>query len=87
MDKVPEHPAKYPEFSMFKELPAWGFYVRHAKGIVFEQVTIACTKEDYRTAVVLDDVHGIIFNGLKVKEPGKKKEPVFSHRSTDIKFK
>ena len=87
LEKVPEHPAKYPEFSMFKELPAWGFYIRHAKGIILENITISCVKEDYRTPVVLDDVHGISFNGLKVKEPGKKKEFVFSHNSTDIKIK
>lgn len=33
LNKVPEMGASYPEFSMFKELPAWGFYIRHAKGI------------------------------------------------------
>jgi len=87
LEKVPELLAEYPEFSMFKELPAWGFYIRHAKGITFEDVTIICTKEDYRTAIVLDDVHGVNFKGLKVKEPGKKKGPVFSQRSTEIKFK
>ncbi len=87
LDKVPELPANYPEFSMFKELPAWGFYIRHAKGIVFENVTISCDKADYRTAVVLDDVHGLQFKGLVVKEPGKKKSPVFSQKSTEIQFK
>ena len=87
LEKVPELPAEYPEFSMFKELPAWGFYIRHARGITLENITISCAKEDYRTAVVLDDVHGVHFNGLKVKEPGKKKNPVFSHNSTDVKFK
>jgi hypothetical protein len=86
LDKVPELPAKYPEFSMFKELPAWGFYIRHAKGIEFNHVKIYCAKEDYRTAVILDDVHGISFKGLKVEEPGKKKKAVFSYRSTDVKF-
>jgi len=87
LDEVPELAADYPEFSMFKELPAWGFYIRHAKGIVFENVCLSAKKEDYRTAVVLDDVHGIIFIGLKVMEEGTKKEPVFSHHSTDVKFK
>ena len=37
LDKVPEIPAKYPEFSMFKELPAWGFYIRHAEEISFRK--------------------------------------------------
>lgn len=87
LDKVPEHPAKYPEFSMFKELPAWGFYIRHVRGISFENVTLTCDKEDYRTAIVLDDVHGATLNLLKVKEPGKDKDPVFSHKSTNVMLK
>ncbi|MBT6007042.1 MAG: glycoside hydrolase, partial [Prolixibacteraceae bacterium] len=87
LDKVPEIPANYPEFSMFKELPAWGFYIRHAKGITFENVKLTCEKEDYRTAIVLDNVHGASFKSLKVEEPGKKKEPVFSHNSSDVSLK
>jgi hypothetical protein len=84
MDKVPEMAASYPEFSMFKELPAWGFYIRHAKGITFENVTLVCEKKDYRTAVVLDDVTGAKFKTLKVSEPGGKKDPVYSNKSTDV---
>jgi polygalacturonase len=85
LDKVPELPANYPEFSMFKELPAWGFYIRHARKIRFENVRLICEKEDYRTAVVLDDVHAAIFIGLRVSEPGGKKESLFSYRSSEIK--
>jgi len=87
LDKVPEMAASYPEFSMFKELPAWGFYIRHAKGITFESVTLVCEKKDYRTAVVLDDVHEASFKGLKVSEPGTRKEPVYSYKSTAVVFK
>jgi hypothetical protein len=87
LDKVPEMAASYPEFSMFKELPAWGFYIRHAKNIVFENVTLICDKKDYRTAVVLDDVKGASFRALKVSEPEKKKEPLFSKNSENIRIK
>jgi hypothetical protein len=84
LDKVPEMEASYPEFSMFKELPAWGFYVRHARGIRFENVNLTCAKKDYRIAVVLDDVAGATFKSLKVSEPGVKKETVYSHRCEGI---
>lgn len=87
LDRVPELPSNYPEFSMFKELPAWGFYIRHAKGITFENVTLVCSKEDYRRAVVLDDVQGALFKSLKVTEPGKYKEPVYSYKSSGIEIK
>jgi hypothetical protein len=84
LDKVPEMAASYPEFSMFRELPAWGFYIRHAKGIKFENVMLSAAKKDYRTAVVLDDVHGVTISSLKVTESGGKKEPLFSFKSGDI---
>ncbi len=84
LDKVPEMAASYPEFSMFRELPAWGFYIRHSQGIQFENVTLTCLKKDYRTAIVLDDVHGASFKSLRVNEPGTKKEAVFSYRSENI---
>jgi hypothetical protein len=84
LDRVPEMAASYPEFSMFKELPAWGFYIRHAKGIIFENVNLKCAKKDYRTAIVLDDVTGATFKSLKVEEPAGKKEPVYSYKSTGV---
>ena len=59
LDQVPEQEGKYPEFSMFGELPAWGFYVRHAEGIEFRNVRIALKQTDYRPAMVLDDVRGV----------------------------
>jgi polygalacturonase len=84
LDKVPEMAVSYPEFSMFKELPAWGFYVRHAKGITFENVSLFCKKKDYRTALVLDDVHGAKIKSFEVTEPGGTKNAVYSYRSTDV---
>jgi len=84
LDKVPEMAASYPEFSQFKELPAWGFYVRHAKGVTFENVSLVCEKSDYRTAVVLDDAPGTRVKTLKVSEPGKRKAPVYSRNSPDL---
>ena len=53
LDKVPEMPKAYPEFSQHKELPAWGFYVRHVEGITFKNVKLTALKEDYRPAIVL----------------------------------
>lgn len=84
LDKVPEMSTSYPEFSMFKELPAWGFYVRHADHLIFDHVTLVADKAEYRTAVVLDDVQDATFTALKVAEPGKKKDPVFSYKSTKV---
>ena len=86
LDSVPERPADYPEFSMFHELPAWGIYIRHAREVKISGLRLYCLKKDYRTAVVLDDVHQSQFTSINIQEPGNKK-PVYQHRSTGIIFK
>ncbi|MBX2925926.1 MAG: glycoside hydrolase [Chitinophagaceae bacterium] len=86
LDSIPEMPAAYPEFSQFKELPAWGFYLRHAEGIHFKNVTLVAQEKEYRPAIVADDVKGISFDKLDVQEPdSKKKKQVFLHNSTQVK--
>ncbi len=56
---VPEQVGEYPEFSMFGELPAWGFYVRHVNGITFRKVSLTLADEDFRPAFVFDDAEGV----------------------------
>jgi len=73
LDKVPEIPSSYPDFSKFIELPAWGAYIRHAKAIEFNNIKLSCNKKDYRTAIVLDDVHDSKFISIIMNEPVKKK--------------
>lgn len=85
LDAIPEMPKAYPEFSQFKELPAWGFYIRHAKDITFENVTLKAEKRDYRPAVVLDDVIGADLSGLKFEEPGGGKKQIIEYKSSKIK--
>lgn len=53
--KVPELPQAYPEFSMFGELPAWGFYVRHTEGVHFKHIKLKLIDKDYRKPIVLED--------------------------------
>ena len=86
LDSVPEKPAAYPEFSMFRELPAWAVYIRHASEIQFNNVRLSCTKKDYRTAVVLDDVHHSEFRSIVVKEPGNKKS-FYQYKTSGIVLK
>lgn len=87
LDKVPEIPEAYPEFSKYKELPAWGFYVRHVDGVVFKNVKLTALNEDYRLAIVLDDVSNGSFTGIEVKEPSsKEKEKIYSYKSTNIEM-
>ena len=74
IDRVPEQAARYPEFSMFGELPAWGFYCRHAEGISFSNCTFRCAVRDYRSALVCDDVKGLQLDACHLLPAGD--EPV-----------
>jgi hypothetical protein len=69
LNNIPEMREAYPEFSQFRELPAWAFYIRHAKNISFENVTFTARKKDYRPAIVLDDVHQVSFVKQTINEP------------------
>lgn len=68
LEKVPEKIASYPEFSMFGELPAWGFYIRHANGIKIKNMVLTCKGTDYRPAFIADDVKGLSLTGLNIKQ-------------------
>ncbi|MGH9351381.1 MAG: hypothetical protein ACRD1N_03240 [Terriglobia bacterium] len=65
-DQVPEAAAEYPEFSMFGELPAWGFYTRHAREIAFHNCRFTLEHPDYRPAMVFDDVDGLRLGGVNL---------------------
>ena len=71
LDQVPENGDHYPEFSMFGELPAWGLYVRHVKGLVMKNVRFGIAEPDYRPSVVLDDVEGLVAKDLEVEGDNK----------------
>ena len=70
LDRVPEMPKAYPEFSQFKELPAWGFFVRHVDGITFKNVRLTAQKSDYRLPFVLDNVSSASFENVSAEMSG-----------------
>lgn len=84
LDSIPEMPAAYPEFSQFKELPAWGFYVRHAKNLSFENITLKAKGKEYRPAIVMDDVQGARLTSVIYDEPNKKKKQLHLYKSADV---
>lgn len=57
---VPERAGKYPENRMFgHDLPAVAFYVRHARGMHFDNIRVTVLKPDARPLFRLDDAHNI----------------------------
>ena len=80
LNKITEATNSYPEFSMFGELPCWGFYVRHASGFTFKNCTLRYLKNDFRAAVIMDDVKGLVVQGLSI--PSYSQAPVIILHNT-----
>ena len=71
LDDIPEKISDYPEFSMFGELPAWGFYVRHVDGLIMKNISIGIKSPDYRPAFVFDDVKGLQLETVDIQGDDK----------------
>jgi polygalacturonase len=63
----PEKETAYPEPGMFGNTPAYGFYMRHVKGIEFNNVQISYTGDEFRPAFHLLDVADADFNHVKAQ--------------------
>ena len=72
----PEKEDTYPEPTMFGELPSYGFFIRHVKGLQFRDVEVSYLNEDFRPAFWLNDVAGIDF--LNVRGQHASDVPTFS---------
>jgi polygalacturonase len=62
----PARPRRAPEAP--HSMPSHGFYVRHVKGIQFDNIEIRAGKEDLRPAFVLDDVQDADFFRIRVPQ-------------------
>ena len=87
LEQVPEKIQDYPEFSMFGELPAWGFYVRHAKGLSFKNIKLTLDDVDFRPAFVFDEVQNL--NMEQIDLPKEKSNQLIlknvNHSKIDLK--
>ncbi|WP_293306096.1 glycoside hydrolase family 28 protein [Pedobacter sp. UBA5917] len=79
LSKVPENAAGYPEFTMFSELPSWGLYVRHAKGIKLSNFRVSNKQMDFRPTMVFDDVTGLTLDQVSV--PNENSLPALVYKS------
>jgi polygalacturonase len=71
----PERENIYPEPTMFGELPSYGFFVRHVKGLQMRDVEVSYLSPDFRPAFWLNDVKGAEF--IHVKAQRESDVPVF----------
>jgi polygalacturonase len=64
--QAPEEEGAYPEPTMFGELPATGFFIRHARNVELTNVEIQTASVDARPAFWLQDVVGADFFRVRV---------------------
>lgn len=74
--KIPEKEKQYPEPNMFGTTPAFGFFVRHVRGLELSGVKVEIATADDRPAFVLEDVERAEFGRIKV--PVKAGGPTFA---------
>ncbi len=81
---VPEKENAYPDPQEFGKIPAYGFYIRHAKNIEMINIEMKLENEDFRPPFILEDVKGASF--INVKAPHKEGVPSFILKNvTDFK--
>jgi len=85
---VPENSGDYPYNRMFGEkLPAYAFFVRHAKNIQFTDVRIHTLKPDERRAFIFDDATAV-FDHVEIENTNvNQSEPVLSDEAKAVEFR
>ena len=63
----PENENDYPEPARFGEMPAYGFFIRHVKGMEMSDVEVSYLKDEARSAFILSDVRGIELRHIKAQ--------------------
>jgi hypothetical protein len=63
----PEKETDYPEPTMFGDLPAYGFFIRHVAGLSMTDIEVSYLKDDARPAFILEDVNGADFHRVKAQ--------------------
>ena len=81
--KVPEMETEYPEATMFGQLPAYGFYIRHAKGVSLSNIKLSYKNADTRPGIAVVDTKGFSATGLSIQSAEKVDKIVYDQVSFD----
>jgi polygalacturonase len=74
---VPEMETEYPEATMFGHLPAYGFFIRHAKGVSISNITMTHAGIDNRPGIMVVNTDEFSSSGLRIQSLEKTKAVVF----------
>jgi polygalacturonase len=62
----PEKENDYPEPAMFGEIPAYGFFIRHVRGLEMSDITLKYLKDDVRPPFVISDAKRVDLNHVQM---------------------
>jgi polygalacturonase len=61
----PEKEGDYPEPTMFGEIPAYGFFIRHVNGLEMNGVSVSYLKDEPRAPFILADAKSVELRNIK----------------------
>jgi polygalacturonase len=79
--QVPEDEKGYPEPYRHGEMPAYGVFARHVRGLDIRNVRLSYAKDDARPPFVLEDVAGVDFSN--VSAPRVPSVPMFELKNVE----
>lgn len=65
---VPEQISKYPEATMFGELPSYGFYCRYVEGLRLQNISLSFDSHDFRHGLVCEDVSNLRIDAFEAQQ-------------------
>src|ERR1043166_5436291 len=63
----PEKETDYPEPAMFGEIPAYGFFVRHVRGLEMNAIRVSYAKDDVRPPFILANAKSVDLRDIKAQ--------------------
>lgn len=85
---VPENSSAYPYNRIFgRELPAYGFFIRHARNLHLDNVRMQTIKADGRYAMIINDVTGALENVSVANKRTKGVDDVLIDKASKLEWR
>jgi polygalacturonase len=81
---MPEMEGRYPDATMFGDLPAYGLYCRHVVGLTLDGMDLRVVRPDARPAMVLDDVRAVAVRAVHAMPPAGGGPTLWLHSVQDV---
>ena len=84
---VPELEEGYPDPRMYGDIPAYGFFIRHAKNISLNNIEVKYVLNDGRPAFIFDDVSKVKLTEIETEKSVENTKPVLLKNCSDYEIR